>query len=368
LNISKHGRCGSISPSSCVRCRCFSPSATLISQPPTARWLCGAAPPDGGYDADIIILTLNRFNDTIDAVDSALRQTGALIHVTILDQGSEPAVLARFTEAFAERANLWFFACPQNSGVGAGRNLLTSLGHGRIIVALDNDATFQSDTTVAAALTAFDLTPELGALGFKILAKNGIDLDASSWGYPASLLSRAHDCFTATTFVGAGHAIRRTAWQAAGGYDPWLFFTWEEYDFCLRAIAAGWTVRYDGSISVIHKVAAENRLAWNGARTRLSMRNRLLVARKWRTSWLALLPRIGLYLWRASLKGRPGAACLGLIDAIRQDHVLPKQTMPGRLRDYLSRHDRAHRGKPVQGIRALTIRLKRPPSHPSASG
>ena len=30
------------------------------------------------------------------------------------------------------------------------------------------------------------------------------------------------------------------AWQQAGGYDPKLFFCWEEFDFCLRAIALGW--------------------------------------------------------------------------------------------------------------------------------
>jgi hypothetical protein len=33
------------------------------------------------------------------------------------------------------------------------------------------------------------------------------------------------------TFVGAGHAIQRVAWEQASGYDDSLFFCWEEYDF-----------------------------------------------------------------------------------------------------------------------------------------
>ncbi len=45
------------------------------------------------------------------------------------------------------------------------------------------------------------------------------------------------------------------AWEQAGGYDAKLFFCWEEFDFCLRAIALGWRIRYRGDIVIRHKVS-----------------------------------------------------------------------------------------------------------------
>jgi GT2 family glycosyltransferase len=77
-------------------------------------------------------------------------------------------------------------------------------------------------------VAALDRDPGLGAIGFRILVDaTGTD-DLLSWGYPRSLLARAGEVFDAAPFVGAGHAIRRAAWEAAGGYDEALFFCWEE--------------------------------------------------------------------------------------------------------------------------------------------
>ena len=57
-------------------------------------------PAAGGYDVDIIILTQNRFVETIEAVDSALRQQNVSFHVSVLDQDSSEAVQAAFAAAF----------------------------------------------------------------------------------------------------------------------------------------------------------------------------------------------------------------------------------------------------------------------------
>ena len=96
----------------------------------------------------------------------------------------------------------------------------------------------------------FNQQPDLGALGFNILSADGVTPDTFSWGYPAPLLTRFRERFDTTTFVGAGHAIRRVTWDLVGGYDPSFFFTWEEYDFCLAAIALNWRIAYDGTLAV----------------------------------------------------------------------------------------------------------------------
>ena len=56
------------------------------------RLIAGSRPPIEAYDADIIILSLNRLAETIEAIQSALAQRGVAFHVTVLDQGSAPEI------------------------------------------------------------------------------------------------------------------------------------------------------------------------------------------------------------------------------------------------------------------------------------
>ncbi len=128
---------------------------------------------------------------------------------------------------------------------------------------------------VARMVAALDAEPQLAAVGCRIVTHADGDDDLSSWGYPSSLLPRAGECFDTVTFVGAGHALRRAAWEQAGGYDDSLFFCWEEFDFCLRAIALGWWIRYHGDIVIRHKVSGERRVSWGGDRWFYFVRNRL---------------------------------------------------------------------------------------------
>ena len=299
----------------------------------------GRYPPSTAYDADIIILTRNRFLDTIEAVDSALAQQNLRFHVSVLDQNSDKGVQMQFSEAFRHHPNFGYFLVAENLGVAGGRNFLSSLGNGRIIIGLDNDAIFADAMVAAGTVRSFEETPALGILGFKILSEDGVHLDMFSWGYPAGLTPKAGERFDATTYVGAGHAIRRSTWIAGGGYDAALFFTWEEYDFALRAIALNWLVRYDGSLAVIHKIAREARVQWSWERTRLFIRNRLMLGRKWNATWLQLSPRICIYLLKAARNRRLMPALGGLYAAIAQDGALLKHAMNAHAISYVRRNE-----------------------------
>ena len=171
------------------------------------------------------------------AIRSALTQTGASTHLFVLDQGSSPETLNHLAAAVAGQRGATLLSAGRNLGVAGGRNVVSAVGHGRVIVALDNDAEFAAPDTVARIVAALDAEPRLAAIGCRIVAHDTGRDDLSSWGYPSGLLSCAGESFDAVTYVGAGHALRRTAWQEAGGYDEKLFFCWEEFDFCLRAIA-----------------------------------------------------------------------------------------------------------------------------------
>lgn len=309
------------------------------------RHLAGAAgPPAGAYDADIVILALDRAADTCAAIDSALAQQGLTRHVLVLDQGSGPAALARLTAHVANRPDVTLLASQGNLGVGGGRNRATALGHGRIIAALDNDAEFADADTLARAVAALDGDPDLGIVGCRIVAyASGAD-DLSSWGYPLRLLPQAGGSFDAATFVGAGHAIRRAAWDDAGGYDAALFFCWEEFDLALRAIAAGWRVRYRGDLVIRHKVSGEQRVAWSDLRWFQHVRNRLYIGRKFGASWPALAPRMAAYLVKGLRNGLLPQTLRAIAAAARMAATQPVHALPAEARAYLRRTDHAPRG------------------------
>jgi GT2 family glycosyltransferase len=261
------------------------------------------APPPGSYDADVVILALDRAEDTAAAIRSALAQTGVTRHVFVVDQGSRPENRAMLAGVVAGRRDATLVALGRNYGVAGGRNRGAALGHGRVIVGLDNDAEFAASDTLARLVAAVDVEADIGAVGCRIVRFATGDDDLSSWGYARRLLPHSREKFDTATFVGAGHAIRRTTWDAAGGYDEALFFCWEELDFCARARAHGWRVRYRGDIEIRHKVSAEQRVAWSGMRWFYFVRNRLYVGRKLGASWVGMLPRLGWYLVRALCDG-----------------------------------------------------------------
>ena len=309
------------------------------------RHIAGARhPPAPDYDADVVILALDRAAATVAAIRSALNQAGVSRHVIVVDQGSHPDALARLAAEVRDRSDATLVALDRNHGVPGGRNIGSALGWGRFIVGLDNDAEFDAQDTLARLAEAFDADHGLAAIGCRIVVDATGEDDVSSWGYPTSLLCRSQESFDAVTFVGAGHAIRRSAWDDAGGYDARLFFCWEEYDFCLRAIARGWRVRYRGDFVIRHKVSPERRVMWSGERWFHFVRNRICIGRKTGESWLALAPRIAGYCVKAARNGCFNETPRAVWAAVSMAREAPRVVLTPEARAYLRQSDTVWRG------------------------
>lgn len=263
--------------------------------------------------ADIIILSLNRANDTIAAIESALRQQDIDCAIWVLDQGSDPDNLARL-EAFCRGKPVHLEKSPVNLGVAGGRNKQTALGKAPYIIALDNDAIFADETTVRRAVDYLSARPDLGAIAFQILNFTTGQNDEYSWGYPKAVRHLWNSEFDTIKFVGAGHAIKRAEFERAGGYDDRLFFCFEELDLCYRFLNLGLKIRYVPSVKVLHRVSPELRVSWTGTRFYYLVRNRLYIHLKYGGGLPGLAMLAGGYLAKGAYNGVLGQAVRALRD------------------------------------------------------
>jgi GT2 family glycosyltransferase len=163
---------------------------------------------------------------------------------------------------------------PTNRGVAAGRNAGVAASSGDVVLFVDDDG-WLGDPGIGKHVAArFAADPRLAVLAFRVEDPGGGP--GVRWHVPR-LRADAGRSSAVTTFVGAGFAARRSAWEAAGGLPEMFFFAHEETDLAWRLIERGWTLEYDADARVCHPPVANSRHAtWY----RYDGRNRVLLARR----------------------------------------------------------------------------------------
>jgi GT2 family glycosyltransferase len=268
-----------------------------------------------GVEVDVIILSWNRSAETIAAIESALSQEGVTKRVLVVDQGSteENLEALRWTCDAHPEVTLKELGC--NFGVARGRNIASRMGGAPLIVALDNDAIFPDRTTLARAVYRFRNDHALGAVAFRIINYfTGVD-DEMCWDYPVALKSQADQEFLATRFIGAGHAMRREAFIAAGEYDESLFFGGEERDLSYRILNLGYRIKYVPDLMVLHRADPEARVRWNEGRYYYLVRNGLYTDFKFGTPVWRLARAAAAITVKGFYNGLGGQAVRAVLDA-----------------------------------------------------
>jgi len=295
---------------------------------------------------DVVILSWNRVQMTLEAVTSVIEQEDILPCVWVLDQGSDSENARQLEESFRALPQVRFIQVGRNLGVADGRNRGIGCGSAPVAVCLDNDAVFRDRDALRHALTRFQEDDRLGALGFSILDSETGQVDRRSWVYPRAQLADRRSSFVTTRFCGAGHALRRDAFNQAGGYDPSLFFYWEEVDLSNRLIERGYRILYDPGVVVLHRKTGEGRYHWRDNRFYYLVRNALYLDWKYYRS----LGRLALLASGYILKGMYNAVLMqgirGIWDAIPRMKNLPRQAahLGPAARDYIALHELRYRG------------------------
>lgn len=308
-------------------------------------------------EVDVILLSWNRAQMTLESIASILAQENVSAAIWVVDQGSKEEDIAMLREGVKDIPNLTLKELKENVGVPAGRNIGTRMGSAKYTVSIDNDAVFEDNGALRRIIDTFEQDGEIGIVGFRI--KNfytGLD-DEGSWCYPKPLKSRREEPFWTTRFVGCGHAIRRDAFDKAGGYDDDLFFYWEELDLSYRIINLGFKILYAPAIVIRHKVSPEARVEWGGKRFYFLVRNAIYINLKYSQSKAKSVTLMAGYALKGLYNRLPAKAISGLVDGVKMyssnqadlnDSIL---CLDERAKSYIQEHETDHRGSLWQRLK-----------------
>jgi GT2 family glycosyltransferase len=296
---------------------------------------------------DVVVLCLDRPEDTKECIDSVLMQDHPDVRLWVLDQGSTQDMRTDLSERAL--ADGFRFTEGSRTGVAAGRNRGYRMGDAPVIVALDNDAVLSDQTVLTRVEQRFDRDPKLGALAFAVYDYAAGGPDIGSWGYPWPVESYFQKEFLAARFCGAGHAISRKAFEATHGYDEHLFFFGEELDLSWSLVSLGFEIRYVPDIAVRHKSSLEQRIRWADGRYYYNVRNMLYLIRKHLHAPSMLAAYATGYLFKGLKNGLTGAAVKGVWDGLRMScKGEDKPALDAAAREYILHHEFSPRGSAWQ--------------------
>ncbi len=204
------------------------------------------------------------------------------------------------------------------------RNALAAACTSDILLSLDDDSHPLEVDFIARVRELFATRARLAVASFPQRTDEFPEtLDATDFG-PAT--------FTGS-YANSGAAIRRAAFAELGGYPDFFFHAYEEPDFALRCVAAGWQVRQETALTVRHHFTAaqrdEIRTHHRHARNEIwSVLLRCPAPQVFGVILFRVLRQCG-YAWRrglAWLVREPGwwmACCAGLPECFRQRRPLP---------------------------------------------
>lgn len=174
---------------------------------------------------------------------TALREDPSPKRVIVVDNASGDGTVELVREQFPE---VTLIELPANVGFGRAVNAGVRAGDAEAVVLLNNDVIVASGfvDAIVAPLSAAEVGMVAGLTtipGTNLVDGFGIELDRALATYnrgrnapvgtPAGRLAMPS---------GGAAAYRRSAWEAAGGFDEALFAYGEDVDLGLRLLADGW--------------------------------------------------------------------------------------------------------------------------------
>jgi GT2 family glycosyltransferase len=215
----------------------------------------------------VVVLTMgNRPDDLKRCLASLLDQRDVELDVVVVGNGWEPVDLPDGVKGHGLSENL---------GIPAGRNAGVHLVEGDLLFFLDDDACLPEDDILARMAMQFAADPTLGMIQPRVVDPDGQEAPRR-WTPRLHVGDPAQSGPAMNVWEGAV-AIRRDAFEEAGGWPEPFWYAHEGIELAWRVWDGGLHVHYDGEIEVFHPAIQPTRHA---EFYRYQARNRVWLARR----------------------------------------------------------------------------------------
>lgn len=204
----------------------------------------------------IVILTYQRPSLLDDSLSTLARVSHRLNEIIVVDNSTNDETRDLVAES---HPGITYLRNSNNTGV-AGRNLGMSVAQGDIVITLDDDVIGITEEDLDLLETRFMSDAKLGAVCFRVLHYETGDI--CNWCHHRISAKCYLDQFPTYEISEGAVAFRRTALELAGYYCEDFFISHEGKDLAYRIMNTGFSVEYDGRISVIHHHAFSGRDNW----------------------------------------------------------------------------------------------------------
>ena len=206
-----------------------------------------------------VLVNWNNWRDTSDCLTSLAAQDYPNLRVIVVDNGSTNDSLPQLRAAhpwatyIAHHENAGF---PRGCNIGARHPLATEAG---FLWLLNND-TVCPPNTLSKLVAKASANPIIGITGAVLFyAHHRAQIQAWGGGH-ISRWSAYNSHYLAPTPIGPGSyitfasaLIRRDCFDQLGGLFEGVFMYFEDADFCLRAVQAGWQLAVAPDTAILHK-------------------------------------------------------------------------------------------------------------------
>lgn len=213
----------------------------------------------------VVSVVLVNFRGTEDTIE-AIHKLGLLdwpaesLEIIVVENASGDDSLTRLRSA---APHVRVIESKKNLGFAGGCNLGVTASSGEFIAFLNNDAKPDAGW-IRAAVDRFQESPTIGAVASRVLDWDGKLVDyvgsAMTWfgqGYKpltAQPVPSETDLVRDVLFgTGSAMFVRRSVYEALGGFDERFFMFFEDVDFGWRLNLRGWRFVYEPASLAFHK-------------------------------------------------------------------------------------------------------------------
>ncbi len=217
----------------------------------------------------ILILTHNRADDLLCLLQSISLQESlndVLEEILILNNAStEPYVKVVNFINENPRLCVQYIYSEINYGVAGGRNKLMKIAKGDVLFTIDDDMEFpQRDTLRRISLIfsePFFKVANTAVITVRVIYHSTKDVQKTVFPHKKFEKYKMKTRFLTLYFAGGANIMKRSMLSETGYFPENFFYGMEEYDLCYRILERGYTIGFDGSITIEHKESPYGRQA-----------------------------------------------------------------------------------------------------------